>query len=264
MPSTGAPPVGTPSVGTPGEPHRLLGIIADLRRHCRWTGALTHASLVQYLVEESYELLEAIETGRDDAELRGELADVLYQLVLHSAVAAERGAFDFTDVAAHLSEKMIRRNTHIFHPDGTLRDSFPESTAEIIASWDAAKRAETPARTDPFASLPRHLPALALADKALERAARWTGNDGGNDGGIDGNDAGRRGGAGGGAPSPPAGTQQVPGSVPATEEELGALLFGIVAEARSRGLDAERSLRTAVVQYMTPPRPTSPGGTGTR
>ncbi|HXD27734.1 MAG TPA: MazG nucleotide pyrophosphohydrolase domain-containing protein [Arthrobacter sp.] len=256
-PSTGTPSVGAPSVGTPGEPQRLLGIIADLRRHCRWTGALTHASLVQYLVEESYELLEAIETGRDDAELRGELADVLYQLVLHSALAAERGAFDFTDVAAHLSEKMIRRNTHIFHPDGTLRDSFPESTAEIIASWDAAKRAETPARTDPFASLPRHLPALALAGKALERASRWPGNMPGNDGDAPGAaqapDTGQ-------AP----GTARVPDTAPATEEELGALLFGIVAEARSRGLDAERSLRTAVVQYMTPPRPTSPGGTGTR
>lgn len=256
-----------PSTGTPGEPQRLLGIIADLRRHCRWTGALTHASLVQYLVEESYELLEAIETGQGDEELRGELADVLFQLVLHSAIAAERGSFDFTDVAAHLSEKMIRRNTHIFHPDGTLRDSFPESTAEIIASWDAAKRAETPWRTDPFSSLPRHLPALALADKALERAARWTTEGGGTqDGGTGhgGTGHGVVGGAGGETPAPPAGAGQGAGAGPATEEELGALLFGIVADARSRGLDAERSLRTAVVQYMTARRPTSPGATGTR
>ncbi|WP_372698066.1 MazG nucleotide pyrophosphohydrolase domain-containing protein [Arthrobacter sp. JSM 101049] len=257
------PSTDTPSFGAPGEPQRLLGIIADLRRHCRWTAALTHASLVEYLVEESYELLEAIETGADEAELRGELADVLYQLVLHSAIAAERGAFDFTDVAAHLSEKMIRRNTHVFHPDGSLRDSFPESTTEIIASWDAAKRAETPARTDPFSSLPRHLPALALADKALDRAARWTGHDGGapeapqaSPGPVP-------------VPEDVPGTPGTPGAaagdtVPGTEEELGALLFGIVAAARSRGLDAERSLRTAVVQYMTAPRPTSPGGTGTR
>lgn len=231
-----------PNTGTPGEPQRLLGIIADLRRHCRWTAALTHASLVEYLVEESYELLEAIETGAGDEELRGELADVLYQLVLHAQIAAERGSFDFTDVAAHLSEKMIRRNTHVFHPDGTLRDSFPDSVEEIIASWDAAKRAETPVRTDPFSSLPRHLPALALADKALRRAARWRGHEGG-------------------APAPaPAPDLPVPG----TEEELGALLFGIVAAARDRGLDAERSLRTAVVHYMTDPQRTSPGAPGTR
>lgn len=254
----------TPSTGTPGEPQRLLGIIADLRRHCRWTAALTHASLVEYLVEESYELLEAIETGADDDELRGELADVLYQLVLHAQIAAERGAFDFTDVAAHLSEKMIRRNTHVFRPDGSLRDNFPESIEEIIASWDAAKRAETPGRTDPFSSLPRHLPALALADKALERAQRWAA--------VHDDDA--RPGAPAAAatvplPAAPLPASTVPGSgavpapAPETEEELGALLFSIVAAAQGRGLDAERSLRTAVVQYMTEPKPTTTVTPGT-
>ncbi|MBM6621534.1 nucleotide pyrophosphohydrolase [Micrococcaceae bacterium RIT802] len=243
-----------PCTGTPGEPQRLLGVIADLRRHCRWTAALTHASLVEYLVEESYELLEAIETGADDDELRGELADVLYQLVLHAQIAAERGAFDFTDIAAHLSEKMIRRNTHVFRPDGSLRDSFPESIEEIIASWDAAKRAETPGRTDPFSSLPRHLPALALADKALERAQRWAaGHD----------DDARPGAPAPVAPSPVPGTGAAPVPAPETEEELGALLFSVVAAAHERGLDAERSLRTAVVQYMTEAKPTTTVTPGT-
>lgn len=243
----------TPSTGTPGEPQRLLGIIADLRRHCRWTAALTHASLVEYLVEESYELLEAIETGDGDDELRGELADVLYQLVLHAQIAAERGAFDFTDVAAHLSEKMIRRITHVFRPDGSLRDSFPESIEEIIASWDAAKRAETPGRTDPFSSLPRHLPALALADKALERAQRWAA----------GHDDDARPGAPAAAATVPLPAATVPAPAPETEEELGALLFSIVAAAQGRGLDAERSLRTAVVQYMTGAKPTTTVTPGT-
>lgn len=226
------------STGTPGEPQRLLGIIADLRRHCRWTAALTHESLVEYLVEESYELLEAIETGQDDGELRGELADVLLQVVLHSEIAAERGAFDFTEVAAHLSEKMVRRNTHIFRPDGSLRDTFPDSVGEIIASWDAAKRAEKPGRADPFSSLPRHLPALALADKAIERAGRWEHD---------------------GATRLPA-----PGTSPDTEEELGELLLGIVAAAHARGLDAERSLRTAVGQFMNTAPSTTPETRGTR
>lgn len=230
-----------PTTGTPGEPQRLLGVIADLRRHCRWTAALTHASLVEYLVEESYELLEAIETGAGDDELRGELADVLYQLVLHAEIAAERGAFDFTDIAGHLSEKMIRRNTHVFHPDGSLREAFPDSVEEIIASWDAAKRAETPGRTDPFSSLPRHLPALALADKAIGRARRWVAHDGGAH------------------PLPPA----APGPGPGTEDELGELLLGIVSAAQARGLDAERSLRTAVVRYMTESKPTTPVTPGT-
>ncbi|WP_417216057.1 MazG nucleotide pyrophosphohydrolase domain-containing protein [Arthrobacter sp.] len=243
----------TPSTGTPGEPQRLLGLIADLREHCRWTAALTHASLVRYLVEESYELLEAIETGQDEDELRGELADVLYQLVLHAQIASERGAFDFTDIAGHLSEKMIRRNTHIFHPDGSLRGEFPDSIEEIIASWDAAKRAENPGRTDPFSSLPRHLPALALADKVLERAERWrAGNDDGARPAVPDAPAPTP------APEPPA--MRIPG----TEAELGELLFGIVAAARERGLDAERSLRTAVVHYMTGAQPTSPQAPGTR
>ncbi|MGP5730457.1 MazG nucleotide pyrophosphohydrolase domain-containing protein [Arthrobacter rhombi] len=228
------------SLGSAGEPQRLLGIIADLRRHCRWTAELTHASLVEYLVEESYELLEAIETGQDDDELRGELADVLLQLVLHAEIAAERGAFDFSDIAAHLSEKMIRRNTHVFHPDGSLRGSYPESIQEIIGSWDAAKRAEDPSRTDPFSSLPRHLPALALADKTIGRARRWAGA----------------------TPAPD--TAKAPESVVVdTEDELGDLLLGIVADAHERGLDAERSLRTAVARYMTHAQPTSSSAAGT-
>lgn len=235
---SGARPGGSP--GTPGEPQRLMGIIADLRRHCRWTAGLSHASLVEYLVEESYELLEAIETGQDDDELRGELADVLLQLVLHAEIAAERGAFDFSDIAAHLSEKMIRRNTHVFHRDGSLRGTYPEDVQEIVESWDAAKRAEDPSRTDPFSSLPRHLPALALADKTIGRARRWSG--------------------GPGAPAAP----PVPGAaVVETEAELGELLLGIVADAHERGLDAERSLRTAVARYMTAAQPTSSSTPGT-
>lgn len=228
------------TTGTAGEPQRLLGVIADLRRHCRWTAELTHASLVEYLVEESYELLEAIETGQDDDELRGELADVLMQLVLHAQIGAERGAFDFTDIAAHLSEKMIRRNTHVFHPDGRLRGTYPDSVQEIIESWDAAKRAEDPSRTDPFSSLPRHLPALALADKTIGRARRWTGEAE--------------------APAAPPAPES---TVVDTEDELGDLLLGIVAEAHERGLDAERSLRTAVARYMTHAQPTSSSTPGT-
>ena len=66
---------------------RLVEVVRLLREHCLWTAALTHASLVEYLVEESYELVEAIEDGQPDEELRGELADVLLQVVLHSEIA---------------------------------------------------------------------------------------------------------------------------------------------------------------------------------
>ena len=74
-------------------------MIAALREHCPWMGALTHGSLVEYLLEEAYEVAETIETGADEAELQGELGDVLLQVVLHARLAEERGTFTFDDVA---------------------------------------------------------------------------------------------------------------------------------------------------------------------
>ena len=123
---------------------RLVEIMSQLRAHCAWTAALTHESLVHFLLEESYELTDAIESGADDAALAEELGDILLQVTLHAAIGAERGSFDFDSIAAGLSAKMVRRNTHIFNPDGSLKDSFPESIEEIIESWDRAKRAEKP------------------------------------------------------------------------------------------------------------------------
>ena len=85
----------------------------------------------------------------DDAELRGELGDVLLQVVLHARLAEERGAFTFDDVARGLSAKMVRRNPHVFRPDGTLQDSFPATVEEIVRKWDAVKSAERPERSEP-------------------------------------------------------------------------------------------------------------------
>ncbi|WP_281445307.1 MazG nucleotide pyrophosphohydrolase domain-containing protein, partial [Paenarthrobacter nicotinovorans] len=150
----------------------LIGTIAALREHCPWMGALTHESLVEYLIEEAYEVVDSIEAGAVDDELRGELGDVLLQVVLHARLAEERGSFDFEAVAADINAKMIRRNRHVFKPDGSLQESFPASVEEIILKWDAAKRAEKPEREDPFEGIPPHLPALAAAQKSLDRAVR--------------------------------------------------------------------------------------------
>jgi NTP pyrophosphatase (non-canonical NTP hydrolase) len=109
----------------------LLGIIAALRGHCPWMGALTHASLVEYLLEEAYEVAETIETGNPDAELQGELGDVLLQVVLHARLAEERGAFTFDDVARGLGAKMVRRNPHVFRPDGSLQEAFPPPSTRL-------------------------------------------------------------------------------------------------------------------------------------
>ncbi len=84
-------------------------------------GALSHESLVEYLLEEAHEVAETIEADGGDAELRAELGDVLLQVVLHARLAEERGAFDFHDVARGLREKMIRRNPHVFRPTARCR-----------------------------------------------------------------------------------------------------------------------------------------------
>jgi XTP/dITP diphosphohydrolase len=231
---------------------RLVEVVRLLREHCLWTAALTHSSLVTYLIEESYELVEAIEDGQPEEELRGELADVLLQVVLHAEIARERGAFDLDGVAEALTAKLVRRNRHVFTPDGGLQPSFPATVAEIIASWDEAKRQEkasaqaagqdrAPERDgsprlvgpDALEGLPRHLPALALAQKALGRAERRRALDGASlqDGPTDGV------------------TSASPGVTSAefaTEEELGDFLLDTVRAARARGLDAERALRAAV------------------
>jgi uncharacterized protein YabN with tetrapyrrole methylase and pyrophosphatase domain len=212
----------------------LLGTIAALREHCPWMGALTHESLVEYLLEEAYEVAETIETAADEAELKGELGDVLLQVVLHARLAEERGVFAFGDVARGLTEKMIRRNPHVFRPDGSLQDSFPATVEEIVLKWDAVKKAESPQRSTPFEGIPLALPALAQAQKTLDRAER--------------------------AGLLPAGGTAGPAEIPDTEAELGELLLAVVRAARGRGFDAERALRGAVRRYQNRnPETSAPG-----
>ncbi|MFF2318924.1 MazG nucleotide pyrophosphohydrolase domain-containing protein [Arthrobacter sp. NPDC058097] len=188
-------------------------------------GALTHESLVEYLLEEAYEVAETIETGADEAELKGELGDVLLQVVLHSRLAEERGVFGFGDVARGLTGKMIRRNPHVFRPDGSLQDSFPATVEEIVLKWDAVKKAESPERSTPFQGIPVALPALAQAQKTLDRAERA-----------------------GLPPGEPVETGLA--EKMKTEAELGELLLAVVRSARNRGFDAERALRGAVRRYQ--------------
>lgn len=201
---------------------RLLEVIGQLREHCPWMGALTHESLVEYLVEECYELLDALEGAAGAGELASELGDVLLQVVLHARLQEERGSFAMAEVIDGLTGKMIRRNAHIFTPDGGLRDQFPASIEEIEAAWHAIKRQEQPGDTSPFAGIPPGLPALASARKTIKRARR----DGG---------------------TVPAATG---GPVPGSEEELGQTLLGIVGQAVDAGLDPERALRLAVRRYQ--------------
>lgn len=151
----------------PGEPEPLLEfrrVMRRLRAECPWKAAQTHRSLVRYLLEETHETVEAIESGDPD-HLREELGDLLLQVYFHAAVAEEAGGFTIDDVARDITAKMVRRNPHVF---GDAAGGTPE---EINDAWQAIKAAEKD-RSDPAEGLPASLPALLHADKVLDRLAR--------------------------------------------------------------------------------------------
>jgi XTP/dITP diphosphohydrolase len=152
--------------GGPSQPPllELVEIFARLRAECGWKAAQTHRSLAKHLLEETYETIEAIEAGSSD-DLREELGDVLLQVYLHAAIAAEAGTFDIEDVAAGLREKMIRRNPHVF---GDVEETDP---ARINETWEAVKAAEKQ-RDSIFEGIPLELPALTRAAKVLDRLER--------------------------------------------------------------------------------------------
>lgn len=196
----------------------LIETVALLRAPggCPWDADQTHESLVQYLVEESWELIDAIESGSRD-EMIEELGDVLYQVLFHADIAAHADGerFDIQDVAAHMTAKMVSRHPHVFGGDRTA-----ETADDVVSFWDELKADEKPHRTSVLDGIPRGMPALALAQKVLGKAAKV-----------------------GVSPT------SVPDATPpshATEDELGRTLLELVASARSQGLDAERALRHAV------------------
>ncbi|WP_106402940.1 MazG family protein [Actinocorallia populi] len=148
---------------------RLLDVVAvmeRLRRECPWDREQTHQSLIPYLVEETYETADAVESG-DFAALREELGDVLMQVAFHSVVAAERGADGFTidDVAAGIVDKLIRRHPHVF------AEVDVSGAAEVEVNWDAIKKAEKGDRPL-LAGVPSSQPALLEAAQLVRRARK--------------------------------------------------------------------------------------------
>ncbi|MBB5774823.1 MazG family protein [Nonomuraea jabiensis] len=142
----------------------LVAVMDRLRTECPWDRKQTHESLVPYLLEEAYEVLETIEQG-DYPALREELGDLLLQVVFHARVAAD---FDMDDVAAGIVEKLVRRHPHVF---GSVR---VESADEVNDNWDAIKAAERAAkgRESVLDGVPMGQPALSLAAQLLRRAER--------------------------------------------------------------------------------------------
>ncbi len=176
-----------------------------VRERCVWSQRITHRDLVPYLIEEAYELVDAIEAGDRD-ELREELGDLLWQVLFHAAIAAQDAGepFDIDDVARGVTEKMVRRHPHVFG------DAVARTPEEVLVHWNAAKAAEKRERRSALDGIPRGMPALALAEKMLGRI-------------------------------PPVTAEPV--AEPSSEAELGEELLALVARARARGWDAERALR---------------------
>ena len=148
--------------------NRAMAIMRRLRAPggCPWDAEQTHDSLKRYLVEECYEVIEAIDTG-DDALLREELGDLLLQPLFHAAIAEERGAFTIDDVLETLADKLVRRHPHVFGNE-EIRTSD-----EQVANWEKIKKEEKgEERRSALAGVPPHLPALLKAQKITEKAAR--------------------------------------------------------------------------------------------
>jgi XTP/dITP diphosphohydrolase len=143
----------------------FLDVVRRLRAECPWKASQTHRSLARYLLEETHETLEALDTG-DTALLREELGDLLLQVFLHTAIAEQAGDFTTADVARDVAAKMVRRNPHVFGEEHG--DLDPEAVNEL---WESRK-AEEKQRESVTEGLAPGLPALLYADKVLDRLAR--------------------------------------------------------------------------------------------
>ena len=206
------------STGVPGAELLVLVEVMDtLRRRCPWDAKQTHETLAPFLLEESYEALDALESG-DRAALREELGDVLLQVMFHARVAAERAdgtGFTIDDVADGIVSKLVRRHPHVF------ADVTVSGAEDVKRNWDEIKAAEREAKSGAPASaldgVPLSQPALALAAQLQRRAERA------------------------GAPA---------GLVTEPDDGLGAELLALVARARAAGLDPELELRAAARRYV--------------
>ncbi len=132
---------------------------------CPWDREQTHTSLTPYLIEEAYEVADAI-TDEDDEELKKELGDVLLQVVFHSEIAEEQGRFTIADVIQSINDKMIRRHPHVFG------EAEAEDSAAVLKQWDEIKQEERGDETSILEGVPRSLPALSRAEHLQKRAAR--------------------------------------------------------------------------------------------
>jgi XTP/dITP diphosphohydrolase len=215
----------------------LIAVAHKLRAPggCPWDAEQTHESLVKYLLEETYELIEALESGNRE-EIMEELGDVLYQVVFHSDLAAAGSLgepFDIQDVAKLSADKMRGRHPHVFGTPEELEKYAAKTGDEVMLNWDSHKQREKPERQSVLDGIPQALPALALADKVIGKAQKiGLLPEGESDAGLPMDN----------------------------EDVLGGLLLTIVADARAKGLDPERALREATRELQVAIRATELAG----
>jgi len=227
-------------------PHALPWLVARLRAPdgCPWDREQDHLTLRKFLLEETYEVYDALEKG-STPELAEELGDLLLQIVLHAQYSAEDGVFDMTDVYRHVVTKIVRRHPHVFG------DVVADSAAEVIRNWEQIKAGERAAHSAEagesdahseesvpaaFAGLSMSLPALAYAQEMQERAASlgydWPSIDGVLD-----------------KVTEEAGEIIAARDDAERREEFGDLLLVLVNLARKTGIDSEAALRGASAKF---------------
>lgn len=198
---------------------RLVEVMDRLRSPggCPWDAEQTHESLIKYQLEESYEFIEAVETG-NRADMQEELGDLLLQVYFHARMAQEHPTepFDLDDVARTVADKLISRHPHVFG-DGKV-----SSSDEVLANWEKIKNAEK-GRTEFDAGVPTGQPALPYASKLILRADK---ND---------------------LPLPPKREPEFADSD--KESALGSALLSLISWAVSENVDPERALRKAALKY---------------
>ena len=221
---------------------RALEVMARLRAPdgCPWDREQDHDTLKPYLIEEAYEVLEAIDSG-DTAKLREELGDLLLQVIFHCRLAEEKGLFDASEVAGALAKKMIDRHPHVFG------EGKAHTTGEVLRNWEISKRRERTSRRENGGApsildgVPSAMPALQRSHRLQNKAARV---------GFDWPDAE---GAGAKVEEEWRELQKAvaEGSGPEAESEMGDFLFAAVNYARKLGINAEDSARTSIGRFIS-------------
>ena len=238
------PVQGTPTVS--GELDDLLALMARLRADCPWDKKQSNHSLIPYAIEEAYELGEAVQSG-DDEDIKGELGDVLLQVVFHCQMYAEQGRFDMSDVITTLQEKLIRRHPHVFEAE-TLKDE-----TAVKARWDEIKIEEQQARAS-RGKPKRRLDsikagsALMQAQEVQKQASKlgfdWEGVSGAFDK-LDEEIAELK------SELNDKSKTEIEANISDIEKELGDCMFALVNVARKLNLDAETATLTCVHKFKS-------------